>query len=160
MKKLLEERGYDNLDRDILEELQANGRISVADLARKIHLSQPAVHNRIKRLERDGIITNYVALLDREQIGYDLLCFLQIRLRPHTESVIREVESCVRHMPQVLELYATTGSTDMLLKIVVENHHQLNDLVAELTRLNGIERIETNLVLREIKVTTELSLDE
>jgi DNA-binding Lrp family transcriptional regulator len=160
MKKSLEERGYDNLDRVILEELQANGRISVADLARKIHLSQPAVHNRIKRLERDGIITNYVALLDREQVGYDLLCFVQIRLSPHTEAVIREVEDCVGHMTQVLEMYATTGGTDMFLKIVVENHHQLNDLVAEFTGLKGIERVETNLVLREIKVTTVLSLDE
>ena len=160
MKKRLEELGYDNLDRVILEELQTNGRISVADLARKIHLSQPAVHNRIKRMERDGIITNYVALLDRELVGYDLLCFVQIRLNPHTEAVIRGIENCVAHMSQVLEIYATTGSTDMLLKIVVENHHHLNDLVAELTRLDGIERVETNLVLREIKVTTELSLDE
>lgn len=159
MKKSLEERGYDNLDRVILEELQINGRISVADLARKIHLSQPAVHNRIKRLERDGIIKHYVALLDRELVGYDLLCLLQIRINPHSEAIMRELEECIRHMEQVLEIYATTGSSDMMLKIVVENHHQLNDLVAELTRLKGIERLDTSLVMREIKVTTELSLD-
>lgn len=160
MKKSLEERGYDNLDRVILEELQANGRISVADLARKIHLSQPAVHNRIKRLERDGMIKAYVALLDREHVGYDLLCFVQIRLNPHSETVMREAENYIRKLPQVLEVYATTGSSDMMLKIVVENHHQLNDLIAELTGLDGIERLETSVVLREVKVTTELFLDD
>jgi DNA-binding Lrp family transcriptional regulator len=159
MKRLLEERGYDNLDRVILEELQTNGRMSVADLARKIHLSQPAVHNRIKRLERDGMIKSYVALLDREQVGYDLLCFMQIRLNPHSEKIILEVEASIHQMPQVLEIYATTGSSDMLLKVVVENHHQLNDLVAELTRIRAVERVETSLVLREVKISTELSLD-
>lgn len=160
MKKSLEERGYDNLDRVILEELQANGRISVADLARKIHLSQPAVHNRIKRLERDGMIKAYVALLEREHVGYDLLCFVQIRLNPHSETVMDGAENYIRNMPQVLEVYATTGNSDMILKIVVENHHKLNDLLAELTGLDGIERIETSVVLREVKVTTELYLDE
>ena len=70
------------------EELQVNSRISVADLARKIHLSPPAVHQRIKRLERAGVIQQYVALLNREMIGYDLLCFIQVSIQPHTQSTV------------------------------------------------------------------------
>jgi Lrp/AsnC family transcriptional regulator, leucine-responsive regulatory protein len=159
MKRTLEERGCDNLDIAILDELQANGRISVADLARKIHLSQPAVHNRIKRLEREGIITQYVALLHHEQIGYDLLCFLQITIRPHAAAVLRGIEDHIQPLPQVLECYRLTGQSDLILKVVVENHSQLNDLVAALNGLDGIERIETNVVLRPVKQTTRLSLE-
>src|SRR5215217_6333819 len=69
MAKSLFDSGFDQLDRAILEELQVNSRISVADLARKIHLSPPAVHQRIKRLEREGVIQQYVALLNREMVG-------------------------------------------------------------------------------------------
>ena len=159
MKKALENRGYDNLDITILEELQMNGRISVADLARKIHLSQPAVHHRIKRLERDGIIQHYVALLDREAIGYDLLCFVNLSLNPHSQEVSCAVEKTVNAMPQVLECYNITGRSDMLLKIVVENHRELNAFVKKLSTLAGIDRIETSVVLNHVKTTTELALE-
>ena len=159
MKKALENRGYDNLDITILEELQANGRISVADLARKIHLSQPAVHNRIKRLERDGIIREYVAVLDRESIGYDLLCFVNLSLNPHSQEVTCAVERLINAMPQVLECYNITGRSDMLLKVVVENHRELNAFVKQLSTLHGIDRIETSVVLNNVKTTTQLSLE-
>jgi Lrp/AsnC family transcriptional regulator, leucine-responsive regulatory protein len=159
MKKVLENRGYDNLDITILEELQMNGRISVADLARKIHLSQPAVHHRIKRLEREGIIQRYVALLDREAIGYDLLCFVNLSLNPHSQEVTCAVEKMINAMPQVLECYNITGRSDMLLKIVVENHRELNAFIKKLETINGIDRIETSIVLNNVKTTTELALE-
>ncbi|CAG0973798.1 partial HTH-type transcriptional regulator LrpC, partial [Anaerolineae bacterium] len=65
------DKGFDQLDYAILKELQVNGRVSVADLGRKIHLSAPAVYQRIKRMERAGVIRQYVALIDREAAGYD-----------------------------------------------------------------------------------------
>lgn len=160
MKKSLQQRGFDNLDQAILEELQRNGRTSVADLARKIHLSQPAVHNRIKRLEREGIIRQYVALLDREQLGYDLLCFVQLRIHPHSQEVIEQVREAICQSVIVLECYSVAGQADMILKIVVENHQALNKFVGEFTQLEGIERIETAIVMEEVKLTNELSLNE
>jgi len=159
MKKLLQQRGYDNLDQAILEELQQNGRMSVADLARKIHLSQPAVHNRIKRLEREGVIRQYVALLDHQQIGYDLMCFLQLTLNPHSHEVIQAVRDQIQQEVVVLECYRISGRADMLLKIIIENQRALNDFIQQLTKMDGIERIETALVLDYIKLTTELSLE-
>ncbi|MGB7342529.1 MAG: Lrp/AsnC family transcriptional regulator [Phototrophicaceae bacterium] len=159
MKKLLQQRGYDNLDQAILEELQQNGRMSVADLARKIHLSQPAVHNRIKRLEREGVIRQYVALLDHQQIGYDLMCFLQLTLNPHSHEVIQAVRDQIQQEVVVLECYSISGRADMLLKIIIENQRALNDFIQQLTKMDGIERIETALVLDYIKLTTELSLE-
>lgn len=159
MRKSLQQRGYDNLDQAILEELQRNGRTSVADLARKIHLSQPAVHNRIKRLERDGIIRQYVALLDREQLGYDLLCFVQITIRPHTQAIIEQVQAKISESVIVLECYMVSGQADMILKIVVENHRALNQFVGDFIQLAGIDRIETAVVLQQVKLSTELSLE-
>lgn len=160
MKKTLQQRGFDNLDQAILEELQRNGRSSVADLARLIHLSQPAVHNRIKRLEREGIIRQYVALLDREQLGYDLLCFVQIRINPHSQEIIEQIRETICQSVIVLECYSVSGQADMILKIVVENHQALNRFVGEFTQLEGIERIETAIVMEQVKLTNELSLNE
>lgn len=157
MKKALQDQGFDNLDRAILEELQTNGRISVADLARKIHLSQPAVHNRIKRLERRGVIRGYVALIDREQAGYDVMCFVRLSIQQEHITAIREA---IAEMPQVLECYRMTGDSDMLLKVVVENHRQLNEFIEKtLCVLPGIQRVETAVVLSEMKTTTQISLD-
>jgi Lrp/AsnC family leucine-responsive transcriptional regulator len=157
MKKTLQEQGFDNLDQAILEELQVNGRISVADLARQIHLSQPAVHNRIKRLERSGIIQSYVALIDREKIGYDVTCFVEMNIQQDRMNLIREA---LLQMPEVLECYRMSGNSDMFLKVVVENHRQLNDFIENrLSKLDGIERIQTNIVLSEVKTITQISLD-
>lgn len=157
MKKLLLDSGFDQLDLVILEELQANGRISVADLARKIHLSQPAVHNRIKRLEREGVIEGYVALVNREAAGYDLLCFVQLTVQPQSKAC--DVQNVLQTMDTVLECYRTTGNFDLLLKVVVSDHRALDRLIQEqLMKLPGVERIETTVVLAEVKSTTSLAL--
>lgn len=159
MKKALQQRGYDNLDLAILDELQRNGRTSVADLARKIHLSQPAVHNRIKRLEHDGVIKQYVALLDRQVVGYDLLCFVQIVLTQHDHAVIAALQERLTQMVIVLECYTVTGQADMILKVVIENQAALSHLTKLLTQEAAIARIETAIVLQQVKLSTALALE-
>lgn len=159
MKKALQQRGYDNLDLAILDELQRNGRTSVADLARKIHLSQPAVHNRIKRLEHDGVIKQYVALLDRQVIGYDLLCFVQIVLTQHDHAAIAALQERLTQMVIVLECYTVTGQADMILKVVIENQAALSHLIKLLTQEAAIARIETAIVLQQVKLSTALALE-
>lgn len=155
----LQKFGFDELDRAILEELQINGRISVADLARKIFLSQPAVHNRIKRLERAGVIEQYVALLNHEIIGYDLMCFIQISVQPHTSEHINKVEAVIIEMPEVLECYRLTGDYHLLVKVVVHNSKALDGFVAEkLTVLEGIDRIQSSVVMKVLKAETALAL--
>lgn len=159
MKSTLEHGGFDKLDYVILEELQNNGRISVADLARKIFLSQPAVHNRIKRLERAGVIRQYVALVDREAAGYDLLCFIRASVQPHTKEQFNCWQSTIDQLPEVLECYRTTGNYDLLLKVAARSHKELDQFIENhLMTIPGIERIETNLVLNEMKSKTFLPL--
>lgn len=159
MSKTLFDGGFDQLDQAILEELQSNSRISVADLARKIHLSAPAVHQRIKRLERAGVIQKYVTLIDREAVGYDLLCFIRLSIQPHNKERLDGFQAAVVNLPEVLECYRTVGTFDILLKIAVHNHKELDKFISEhLTTIPGVERIETSPVLNEMKSTTTLKL--
>ncbi|MEM6529574.1 MAG: Lrp/AsnC family transcriptional regulator, partial [Chloroflexota bacterium] len=141
MKNLLNDTGFDELDRAILEELQRNGRISNADLARKVFLSPPAVHNRIKRLERNNIITEYVALVDRESVGYDLLCFVYLSLDKHDAEHWQNFREAVAAVPQVLECYQQTGDFDVIMKVVASSREALNRLIHdELSGLPGVCR--------------------
>lgn len=159
MTTFLLESGFDGLDLAILNELQQNGRVSVADLARKIHLSQPAVHNRMKRLEREGIIQEYVALVDRESAGYDLMCFIRVTLQPHSREVFCEVQHTLNAIPAVLECYRTAGTHDLLMKVVMRDHKELHRFINEtLMTIPGIDRIDTDVVLDEVKSTTVLQL--
>jgi DNA-binding Lrp family transcriptional regulator len=159
MKSILQEIGFDELDRAILEELQANCRISNAELARKIHLSQPAVHNRIKRLEKKGVIQAYSAIVDRDVVGYDLLCFIHITLDTHAPEQMTAFEAAIVCLPEVLEFHRLTGDYDALLKVVLRNRKHLDRFITEaLTPIDGIKRIQTSLVLDEVKCTTALPL--
>jgi DNA-binding Lrp family transcriptional regulator len=150
---------FDQLDRAILEELQANGRISVADLGRKIHLSPPAVYQRIKRMERAGMIQGYTALIDREQAGYSLMGFIRLSLQPHNREQFEAFQARIDQLPEVVECYHTAGSYDLLLKVLVRDGRALDALLKEqLMTAPGVERVETNVVLSEMKATTTLKL--
>jgi Lrp/AsnC family transcriptional regulator, leucine-responsive regulatory protein len=149
----------DEIDKSILSILQDDGAISNVELARRISLSPPAVHARIKRLEELGYIRQYVALLDREKVGYEMLCIISVTLQFHHMEQINTFREAVMTMPEVLECLFLTGEFDYLLKVVVRSRHELERFLMErLTPLPGIARISTSLVLTEIKYTTALAL--
>ncbi|MCU0513398.1 MAG: Lrp/AsnC family transcriptional regulator [Anaerolineae bacterium] len=150
---------FDQLDRAILEELQVNGRISVADLGRKVHLSPPAVYQRIKRMERAGLIRGYHAQIDAQQAGYDVLCFIRLSLQPHNREQLDALHERIRRLPEVLECYHTAGSYDVLLKVQVPDHRALDALVKEqLMTVPGVDKLETSIALSTLKATTALKL--
>jgi len=149
----------DELDRRILIELQCEARIANAELARRLNLSPPAVHARLKRLEAEGLVRGYVALLDCERLGFDMLCFIQITLQLHQIEQVTDFRVTVQQIPEVLECHHVTGEYDYLLKIVVRNRQELERLVMEkLTPIPGVARIHTSLVFSEIKTSTALPL--
>ena len=151
----------DELDVTILRILQENGRISNADLAAQINLSPPASHARVRRLTDQGYITRYVALLDKEKLGYDMVCFISVSLQLHRVEGLEEFRTCVRDFPEVLECHHVTGEFDFLLKVVVRNRKDLERFVIqELTPVPGVARINTCLVLSEFKSTTALPLQK
>jgi Lrp/AsnC family leucine-responsive transcriptional regulator len=151
----------DQLDEAILDILQNEGRISNVELGQRVNLSPPAVHARLKRLEQQGFIRQYVALLDRERIGYDMLCFINISLQLHQREQVENFRHRMLEIPEVLECHHLTGEYDYLLKVVVRNRKGLEQFVVnQLTPVPGIARIHTGLVLTEIKSTTALPLNK
>ena len=95
MIEYLQTAVLDELDKAILQALQTDGRISNADLARQINLSPPAVHARIKRLEKQGYIRQYTALLDPEKAGYDMTCFVQMSLQVHQHQQVETIRLAI-----------------------------------------------------------------
>jgi Lrp/AsnC family leucine-responsive transcriptional regulator len=149
----------DELDLAILRELQADGRISNVELAQRINLSPPATHTRLKRLQEQGTIRQYVALVDQEQMGFDMTCFVNISLALHQVEELEGFRAIINEMPQVLACYHVTGEFDYLLKVVVRNRKDLQRFVVqELTPIHGVARIYTSLVLDEVKSTTALPI--
>ncbi|MFO7664564.1 MAG: Lrp/AsnC family transcriptional regulator [Chloroflexota bacterium] len=150
----------DDTDKKALRVLQADGRLSNVELARRIDLSPPATHARLRRLEQEGFISGYTALLDREKAGFDLLCIIQISLQMHQLEQVEAFRELVRQMPEVLECHHITGEYDYLLKVVLRNRKDLERFVVDrLTPVPGVARIHTSLVLTEVKSTTALPIE-
>lgn len=150
----------DETDIAILRLLQADGRISNAEMARRVGLSAPATHARVKRLEETGVIRQYVTLLDRETIGFDMVCFINVSLQLHQFDAIERFKELVQDMPEVLECHHITGEFDYLLKAVFRNRDELQEFVVnKLTPIPGMAQINTSLVLIEIKATQQLPIE-
>ncbi len=159
MIKYSQNNTLDDLDKAILQVLQTEGRISNVDLASRVNLSPPAVHGRIKRLEQRGYIRQYVALLNGEALGYDIVCFINVSLQLHQFEHMENFREMIQKMPEVLECHYLTGEYDYLLKVVVRNRKELERfVVTQLTPIPGVARIYTSLVFDEIKSTTALPL--
>ena len=149
----------DDKDYLILRELQRNARTTNLDLARLAGLSPTGLQKRLEKLEAAGVIGAYVAVLDREKLGYDLMCFVHVNLRYHSVDLVRKFRAAVKAMPEALECHHITGEADYVLKIAVRDRQHLESfLVNTLTPAPGVERIRTSLVLNEIKSTTALQL--
>ncbi len=159
MIESLAAKPLDETDLALLAALQEDGRTSNVELARRVSLSPPAVHARLRRLEEQGLISAYTALLDAERLGFDMLCFIHIGLERHTTEQVERVRRAIHSMPEVLECHHVTGEFDYLLKVIVRNRHDLQQFVLDrLTPVPGLARIHTSLVLEEVKRTTALPL--
>ncbi|MBC8504647.1 MAG: Lrp/AsnC family transcriptional regulator [Anaerolineales bacterium] len=149
----------DDLDKLILAELQADARISNTELARRVNLSPPATHARVRRLEESGLADRYVTLVNKKQAGYDMLCFVRVRLQLHDTEQVEGFHKAVHEIPEVLECHFVTGDHDYLLKVLARNSEDLEDfLVNRLTPIPGVAQIHTSLVLREVKNSTIIPL--
>ena len=151
----------DKKDRLLLEHLQGDARMTNTELARRVDLSPPGLQKRVRKLEDAGVIEQYVTLLNREALGYDMLCFVQVTLQRHEPEAIRNFRKVVLTMPEVMECFHITGEYDYLLKIIIRNREHLETFLVEtLTPVPGMDKIRTSLVLREIKKTSRIPLDD
>jgi Lrp/AsnC family transcriptional regulator, leucine-responsive regulatory protein len=149
----------DNVDIKILDFLQKDAQLSNLELSKRVNLSAPAVHARIKRLETEGYIKKHVAILNHEKLGFDLLCFVFMSTNMHQAEKLSLLEDTLKSMKEVLECHCLTGEYDYLLKVACKDRKELEMFIRKLNEL-GITKIQTSLALREIKDSTVLPIQE
>ena len=149
----------DHIDLQILTILQRKGRITNAKLAGEVGLSAPPLAERIRKLERSGVIKGYHAILDAERIGCAFTVFVAINMDVGALANIDAFEETLRRTPQVLECHHIAGDIDFLLKINVKDQENYKYFVAEtLSGIKGISRMVSWVVLHTSKETRELPL--
>lgn len=154
-------RSLDGTDRRILRHLRDDARITNAELAARVDLSAAGLQKRLRKLEEAEVIRGYRADIDRRSLGYDLLCFIEVTLHRHEPDAVERFRTLVREMPEVLECHHITGAHDYLLKVALRNTAHLERfLLDKLTALPGIDRMQTSLVLSEIKANGHAEIPE
>jgi Lrp/AsnC family transcriptional regulator, leucine-responsive regulatory protein len=149
----------DEIDRKILAALQADGRVSVADLSAKVGLSPSPCLRRIRILERDGIIARYVAVLDQGKVGLPVSVFVSIKLESQREQALERFNKAIAKWPEVLECYLMTGPRDYLLRIVVADLSAYERFLKQkLTKVDGIASIESSFALEQVKYSHVLPI--
>jgi Lrp/AsnC family transcriptional regulator, leucine-responsive regulatory protein len=147
----------DTLDRKILAHLQADGRVSVVNLAAMVGLSPTPCLRRVRNLERSGVISRYVAVLDQRAVGLPVSVFVSIRLEKQKQESLDHFAKAISRWPEVLECYLMTGSRDYWLRVVVPDLEAYEQFMKQkLTRLEGIASIESSFALEQVKYTNIL----
>ncbi len=151
----------DKIDSTLLNHLQNNARLTSAELGKLVDLSPSGVQKRLRKLEENGIVERYAIMLNRKRLGYDLLVFVKVIIQGHTTKLIAEFDNAIKEMPEVLECHRIIGDADYLLKVVVRDRDQLDFfLMKRLVTLNSVARVSSYLVLKEIKETTTIGLND
>lgn len=149
----------DDTDRRLLAVLQNHGRISNAELSERANLSPSACHRRVRRLEADGIIDRYVAILDARRLDRRATVFVEITLSGQSEEALDAFESEVRQVPDVLECHLMAGTADYLLKVSARDADDFARIHRRhLARLPGVAQIHSSFSLRTVRDTTALPL--
>jgi len=149
----------DSIDRAILAELQREGRLSNLELAQRVHLSPSACLRRVKALDDNGVIAQYVALINPRAVGKHGVSFTIINLESMNTPQLEAFEQAVRDQPEVLDCFYVAGSNDYLIRFTYRDAEDLERIHSDvLMRLPGVARSNSLLVLRTVKKTTALPL--
>ncbi|MVW73082.1 winged helix-turn-helix transcriptional regulator [Bordetella sp. 15P40C-2] len=150
-------RELDRIDLKILDILQREGRISITELAERISLSATPCSERVKRLEREGVITGYHARVNPSALGLNLLVFLEIRLSAKSGDVFDKVKQELLYVPEVMECHLVSGEFDYLVKARLTEMNEYRRLLGDiLKRLPASAESHSYVVMEEIKETLYL----
>jgi len=149
----------DATDRRILSVLQKQGRITNAELSEQVNLSPSACHRRVQRLEDEGFIAAYVALLDNRRMGRPTTVFVEITLQSQAEDLLDAFEREVARVPDILECHLMAGTADYLIKIMAEDTEDFARIHRQfLSRLPGVRQMQSSFALRTVVQTTALNV--
>ncbi|SHE36311.1 Lrp/AsnC family transcriptional regulator [Flavisolibacter ginsengisoli] len=147
----------DKTDLEILQLLQHNARITIKEIAEKVHLSTTPVHERIRRMEERGVIRQYVTLLDGAKVKKGLMVICYISLRQHSKMAGNKFIKSIQEMNEVIECLTISGEFDFMLKVVAENMDAYYDFhVNRLSQIENIGNVQSVFVMGVIKQTHQL----
>lgn len=150
---------FDDIDKKLLEYLQTDSKQTNKELSNKLNLSVTAVYERIKKLEKEGFISKYVALVDKNLVDKSFVTFCHIKLIQHTQDYVIKFEKEVANLQEVLECYHISGEYDYLLKVMVKDMHEFREfMVKKLTNISHIGSTHSMFVINEVKYTTAINL--
>ncbi|WP_338875429.1 Lrp/AsnC family transcriptional regulator [Spirosoma sp. SC4-14] len=145
----------DAIDRKLLALLQENAHLTIQEMGQRINLSKTPVHERIKRLEREGVIDRYVTILDKKKLGNLLVVYCQVTLDRQTRDAFADFDAAIHELPEVLECNRVSGTFDYLLKIVSRDMETYNRFYQErLSVIAGTLHISSFFVMAEVKNST------
>ena len=158
-REVTKEIELDAMDVAILRVLQRHGRMTHADLSERVNLSPSACHRRVQRLEADGVIRDYVALLNPRAVGRVTTVFVEIKLQGQSDEILDAFEKAVARVPDVLECHLMAGSADYLLKVVARDSEDFARIHRQhLARLPSVGQMQSSFALKTVFKTTALPL--
>ena len=141
----------DETDRKMLRALQRDGRMTNAELARAVNLSESACLRRLRALETEGVISRYTAIINERAIGLPISVFVTVTLSSQAEGALTAFETAISTVPEVVECYLMTGASDYLLRLVCRDVDDLERIHArELTRIPGVTRVSSSVAMRTV----------
>jgi Lrp/AsnC family leucine-responsive transcriptional regulator len=150
---------FDEIDRKLLALLQEDCKRTTKAFANQLNLSVTAIYERIKRLEKLGVITKYVALIDKKKVDKAFVVLCHVKLTQHSKAYVLQFEREVLQLHEVVECYHTSGDYDYILKIHVSDMEAYRGfMVTKLTALNHIGSTQSSFVINEVKHTTRIPL--
>ncbi|MEM8529118.1 MAG: Lrp/AsnC family transcriptional regulator [Bacteroidota bacterium] len=150
----------DVIDRHILKKLQENNRITIKEMAAELNLSTTPIFERMKKLEREGFITQNVAILNPEKLDLNLVVFISISISDHSIAALDEFIDQVVQFPEVLECHHVTGQSDFLLKVILKDIKEYNEFVlSKISTVPNIAKVESSFSLSVRKHTQALPIE-
>ncbi|CAL60357.1 Leucine-responsive regulatory protein [Herminiimonas arsenicoxydans] len=152
---------FDRYDRILLETLQSKGRVSNVELSERVNLSPPQCYRRVQRLEQEGVIRGYAALVDAAALGLGVTAFVNLNIAREQFKQVRELEQAIRQFPEILECYTISGDFDYLLKVVATDLKSLSSFLTDrLMQVPGVAGVRSMVCLEEIKPASPLPLPD
>ena len=149
----------DEIDLKLLDLLQQNGKITTKEIAQRVHLSPTPVYERIKRLEKEGVIEKYVALVNAEKVGKGLIVFCDITLKEHTKEIGNQFVKEIMSLQHVSECYNISGDYDFRLKVMVRDmKHYQEFVINDLGAIKNIGSAHSTFVMGVIKYSYAVPL--
>lgn len=145
-------QNIDSTDKKIIEILQKDSNLSIKQIAAQLNLTNTPVYERIKKLEKSGVIEGYSAIINPKKIGKELMIFTNVSLKEHTKEYLLNFESKVQEIKEVIECHHLSGEHDYFLKVLVKNMDDYRDfLTNKLAKIANIGNVHSSFVVGEVK---------